>query len=109
MFYDRFIELCNQNKEKPTTVLKSIGLSSATPVKWAKGSSPNMDALIGLANHFKCSMDYLCDRKTPAETFTAEEVELILNYRQANKKDQNTVKFILNQVTPSTQLLSREA
>ena len=82
MFYDRFIELCARNNVKPTTVSKSIGLSSATQVKWAKGSSPNMDALIKLANYFKCSIDYLCDQESGLEK---DEEELLKYFREMNK------------------------
>lgn len=59
MFYERFIQLCENNNEKPTNVLKSIGVSSGNLNNWKNGASVKSDILIQLSEHFNVSIDYL--------------------------------------------------
>lgn len=62
MFYERFIQLCNEKSEKPTTVLKSIGVSSGNLNNWKNGASVKSDILVQLSEHFNVSTDYLLGR-----------------------------------------------
>ena len=62
MFYERFIQLCNEKSEKPTTVLKSIGVSSGNLNNWKNGASVKSDILMQLSEHFNVSIDYLLGR-----------------------------------------------
>lgn len=59
MFYERFLQLCDENSEKPTNVLKSIGVSSGNLKNWKNGTSVKSDILMQLSEHFNVSIDYL--------------------------------------------------
>lgn len=59
MFYDRFIELCKQRGEKPTPLLKSLGLSPGNLARWQNGASVNSEILEKIAVHFSVSVDSL--------------------------------------------------
>lgn len=62
MFYKRFIQLCEINNEKPTNVLKSIGVSSGNLQNCKNGTSIKSDILMQLSEHFNVSTDYLLGR-----------------------------------------------
>lgn len=59
MFYDRFIELCNQKNIKPTPLVVGMGLSSSNVSQWKKGSTPRPEVLAKLADYFGVSVEYL--------------------------------------------------
>ncbi|MDE5754585.1 MAG: helix-turn-helix domain containing protein [Oscillospiraceae bacterium] len=59
MFYERFIQLCDENSEKPTNVLKAIGASSGNLKNWKAGASVKSDILMQISEHFNVSIDYL--------------------------------------------------
>lgn len=59
MFWDRFYSLCVENKTTPTNVVKAIGVSHGATTKWKKGTNPNADVLVKLAEYFNVSIDYL--------------------------------------------------
>lgn len=59
MFYERFIQLCEQSNIKPTPLLKEFGLSSGNLRRWKEGSSVNSDILAKLSEYFGVSVDYL--------------------------------------------------
>lgn len=66
MFYERFIQLCDESNEKPTNVLKGIGVSSGNLNNWKNGTSVKSDILMQLSEHFNVSVDYLLGRtETP--------------------------------------------
>lgn len=69
MFLDRLITLCSENNTDISNVLKAIGLSTSKGTAWRKGSIPNGEILLMLANYFRVSTDYLLgntDDPTPA-------------------------------------------
>lgn len=59
MFWDNFKMLCDERGLKPTPVLKETGISTGSIGRWQAGSSPNAEAVITLADYFKCSTDLL--------------------------------------------------
>ena len=63
MFYERFIQLCEINNEKPTNVLRTIGISSGNLINWKKGTSVKSDILMLLSDYFNVSVDYLLGRE----------------------------------------------
>lgn len=62
MFYERFVQLCDESNEKPTNVLKGIGVSSGNLNNWKNGTSVKSDILMQLSEHFNVSVDYLLGR-----------------------------------------------
>lgn len=60
MFYDRFKELCDENKISPSAVAKDLDISKSSVTYWKdKNTSPREDILIKIADYFKVSIDYL--------------------------------------------------
>lgn len=58
MFYEQFVKLCEKNGEKPSPVLKKLGLSTGNITKWSRGASVNSDILTKLSEYFKVPIDY---------------------------------------------------
>lgn len=53
MFYDQFVDLCDQKGVSPTFAALDIGLSKATPTKWKKEQSiPKGETLKKVAAYF---------------------------------------------------------
>ena len=48
MFYNQLIKLCEEHNEKPTPLLKSLGLSATNLKRWQNGSTVNSDILAKL-------------------------------------------------------------
>lgn len=61
MFYDRFVELCNIKGEKPSPILKKLGISSGNIKRWKSGSSVHFDTLNILAMYFDVPVQYFFD------------------------------------------------
>ena len=60
MFYDRFIELCNNAGVTPAKVADTIGLNKSTMYMWKKqGTTPKYDTLQKLAEYFSVSVNHL--------------------------------------------------
>ncbi len=68
MYYDRFKDLCTKNAEKPTPLLKKLGLSGGNIKKWQEGATVNSDILCRMADYFNVSVDYLLGRTDKPET-----------------------------------------
>lgn len=84
MFYKQFIELCQRNNEKPTPLIKSLGLSAGNIKRWENGATINSDILLKIAEHFKVSIDYLLigEDKNLSTNLTEEEQDLLKVYRK---------------------------
>lgn len=72
MFYERFLQICEQNNEKPTQVLKKIGASSGNLSNWKSGGAVKSDILLQLSKYFNVSVDYLLGRKDAQTSATLE-------------------------------------
>lgn len=59
MFYDNIYKICNDKGTTPTTVLKELGFSTGNVSKWKKGSVPNIDMCVAIAQKLNVSLDYL--------------------------------------------------
>ncbi len=77
MIYDQLMALCSQRGEKPTPLLKEIGVSPSYLYRWKKGSPVNSDVLFRLSQHFGVPTDYF---------FESEPIEYLPpNEDNANK------------------------
>ena len=93
MFYERFVQLCAGNNEKPTTVLKKIGVSSGNLNNWKNGTSVKSDILMQLSEHFNVSVDYLLGRteeqnSNQNQTLSQNEQELLDIFKNFSERDQ---------------------
>ena len=80
MFYDIFLQLCNEKGIKPTPVTEAIGVNKSSATKWKKGATPNSDTLQKLAEYFNVSVDYLLgnEKTSPAKSAEDETLEELL-------------------------------
>lgn len=58
MFYDRFVELCNIKGEKPSPILKKLGISSGNIKRWKSGAGANYETLQSLSEYFEVPINY---------------------------------------------------
>ena len=70
MFYEKFVQLCNERKLFPTAVAQELGFSSGTVTWWKKGRAPRDTALQKIAAYFGVSVDYLLGKDTPTDATT---------------------------------------
>lgn len=77
MFIDRLLSLCAQKGTDVSNVLRSLGLSTSKGTAWRKGSIPNGEILLMLAEYFNTSTDYLLgntdDPAPPGEPAVPQE------------------------------------
>ena len=60
-FYDRYENLCKERNLSPQSkiLLDAVGVSSGTVTGWKKGSTPNFDAVVKIADYFQVDIRYL--------------------------------------------------
>ncbi len=59
MFWENFVALCQERGEKPTPVIKKLGIAVGLVTKWKNGTIPNGATLEKIASYFGVSVDYL--------------------------------------------------
>ena len=99
MFYERFIQLCEDNNEKPTNVLKSIGVSSGNLNNWKNGASVKSDILMQLSEHFNVSIDYLLG-KTENTTIKSsnDTLELVKMIESLSLVDRSKIVVMIDEL-----------
>ncbi len=88
MFYERFLQICEQNKEKPTQVLKEIGASSGNLSNWKSGGAVKSDILLQISKHFNVSIDYLLGR---ADNSVPETSKSLVSFSSNGDHNNNSV------------------
>ena len=92
MFWETFVSLCQEHGEKPTPVIKKLGVAVGLVTKWKNGTMPNSVTLNKIANYFGVSVDYLLgktDKKEKGLTKIGEAEEgyyLIANRSKDGKQ-----------------------
>lgn len=86
MFWERFFNICTENKQTPNYVCSQLGLSTATATHWKRGVMPKADIVIKIANYFNCSTDYLLGKSdifisNDNNELSEKEKKLIAAYR----------------------------
>ena len=78
MFYDKYVELCDQRNISPTAAALEIGLSKATPTKWkTSGATPSGDNLKKIAAYFGV---------TESDLLSDESIQLPANNDESSKR-----------------------
>lgn len=68
MFYDRFMQLCDQANIKPSRAAAEIGFDRSSVSKWKKdGFTPRQEILMKIADYFKVSVDFLVGNETKTD------------------------------------------
>lgn len=77
MYYEIFEKLCGSKGEKPGTVSKATGISTATLTSWKQGKyTPKQDKLQLIADHFGVTIDFLMGK---ADMIVCPECEISYN------------------------------
>lgn len=92
MFYDRYLELCNEKGVSPSKAALSNGISKTSVTRWKDGAVPNPDILSSFASYFNVSIDYLLGKTDIKKEPTAqigdklfgEEAEILKMFRAAS-------------------------
>lgn len=100
IFWERFYQLCISNNTKPNPVAKNIGIGSATLSNWKSGdTAPNSEALIKIAKHFNCSVDYLLGltnfMESPKNEFSVQDLNVLEKIHLLSTDGKtNAIKYI---------------
>ena len=102
MFWERFYDLCEkQAHTKPNNLKEELDISSGVITKWKKGSVPNGETLIKIANYFNVSVDYLLGRTDDPKIHYLNEKQFKLVARGGNNIG-TTAKNTPTDKTPRT-------
>jgi len=66
MFYDKFIQLCNEKGVSPSAAARGIGVDKSAVTRWSKGAIPRGTTLFKLAEYFGVSMSELVGDDAPS-------------------------------------------
>ena len=120
MFYENVKKLCKDRKTNITQLARDVGMSTAAPASWKKGSMPKGETIQKIADYFGVSMDVLLrDESSPRniaenitgsavmqgnsgdqadDSFTAQEHEIIQIFRGLPLRGQTEFMSLLFQV-----------
>ena len=90
MFYDRFLELCEEKGVRPTNACIEAGLSRGLAAKWksTKTEKPSADALEKLSTYFDKTIDEILGKeKTPTQKGERIEMDDFTYAMQNEAKD----------------------
>lgn len=108
MFYDQYAALCKNRDEKPYTVARKLGITSAKTIigQWQKGSTPRQPTLEKIASYFDVSIDYLLTGEEKQPTVSGElsedEIKLLEAYRAVADQKKEIYLQILTQAAEQT-------
>lgn len=91
LFGERFYNMCTAKGCKPNTIVKSIGLSTATATKWKNSAIPNGEALTKIADYIDYSIDYLLGRIESPECSDNHKSNYVSNVNSDNNTISNTL------------------
>ena len=122
MFWERYVELCNQKGMSPNAVAAECGFTSGSVTGWSRNAVPRRSSLKKLADYFGVSVAYLLgeEEKAPPETGDAPimkiynalndagraELERYGNYLTAQdvyqrKESERKIEYIRHYFTPA--------
>lgn len=109
-FWNRFESLCQKNGEKPTPLVKKLGIPAGSVTSWKNGSVPHHGTLLKIADYFGVTVDYLLGNEekekalpSPAQSLNETEAELVKAFRAASPETQDAVLRVLQINTGRTQ------
>lgn len=73
MFYDRFIQICDERNVTPSQVALKCGFNKSSVTNWKKnGYAPRQEILIKISNYFNVSVDYLLGNEEKENTTVSD-------------------------------------
>ncbi|MDE6833857.1 MAG: helix-turn-helix domain-containing protein [Ruminococcus sp.] len=79
-FYERLRGICKENGTSVTNMLSRLGIATGSTGNWKRGSLPNGDILIKIADYLNTSIDYILLGEYRSD-LTKDEKKLIELYR----------------------------
>lgn len=75
MFYDKFLELCNQKNKTPSVVADELGFARSSITKWKSGATLRSANLKRVADYFGVSVSYFSEEDQETEKSPAPDKE----------------------------------
>lgn len=75
MFYDKFLELCNQNNKTPSVVADELGFARSSITKWKSGATLRSANLKRVADYFGVPVSYFSEEAQETEKSPAPDKE----------------------------------
>ena len=92
--WERFYNECKRKGITPNSLAKELNISQPTMSGWKKGSPPNSERLIAIADYFGVSTDYLLGRSGADPVLPEDEQRLLNNYRKASAERKQIIQDI---------------
>ena len=93
-FWNIFENLCTNRHIKPSQIATELKVTPAAMSGWKKGSPPNSERLIAIADYFGVSTDYLLGRSGADPELPEDEQRLLNNYRKASAERKQIIQDI---------------
>lgn len=75
MFYDKFLELCNQKNKTPSVVADELGFARSSITKWKSGATLRSANLKRVADYFGVPVSYFSEESPETEKSPAPDKE----------------------------------
>ena len=73
MFYDKFLELCNQKNNAPSVVADELGFARSSITKWKSGATLRSANLKRVADYFGVPVSYFSEEDQETEKSPAPD------------------------------------
>lgn len=96
-FYERFIELCELNRIKPSPALQEMGFSTGCLKKWKSGCAVTVETLEKVADYFEVPLEFFssdssASPKVVLEKMILDEIETLQNLSEQCTKMLNRLE-----------------
>ncbi len=95
MFYDKFLELCNQKNKSPSVVADELGFARSSITKWKSGATLRSANLKRVADYFGVPVSYFSEEapeteKAPMPNDIGEE-NILRMYRSLSTEEKGAL------------------
>lgn len=95
MFYDKFLELCNQKNKPPSVVADELGFARSSITKWKSGATLRSANLKRVADYFGVPVSYFSEEdqeteKSPMPNDIGEE-NILRMYRSLSTEEKGAL------------------
>lgn len=80
MFYERLRDICKERGTTVTNMLSKLGIATGSTGNWKRGSLPNGEILIKIADYLNTSIDYILLGEFRSD-MNSDEKQLVELYR----------------------------
>lgn len=91
-FWENYYKICKSIGKSPNKVAEDLKIASGTVSAWKKGSPPNSERLVAIADYFGVSTDYLLGRSGADPELPEDERRLLDNYRKASEEGKKIIQ-----------------